>query len=565
MIRAWALASALMLAPGGVMAQATQSTPFTLTTGSPRTPEQLAVRFDSADLAFRLDPIAKSLAGDATLTFTALQPLTRLAVELDTRFALQRIEMDGEALSADRWRNPEGRLTLELGRTLEPGQSVRVRIVYAGKPHEAKNAPWDGGFVWKTAPSGESWIATAVQGQGCDLFWPCIDHPQGEPARVDLAITAPAGLVAPGNGRFVGKTDNPDGTTTWRWTARDATTYGITLNLGPFTEKTGVYQSRFGNTVPLSFWHLKTDDPNKVAALFAEFPKMLEFFEATIGPFPFSDEKMGVVETPHLGMEHQTLNAYGNGYKLDHRPYDWLLQHELAHEWFGNQLTNADWDDMWLHEGLGTYMQPLYARWLHGEQAMQSELWKMQFDLINRRPIVSGRSQTSNAVYGDATGPGLDLYYKGALVMHSLRLMVGDEAFFDIVRRTVYGRPDPRPGNFRPRYATTRDFIATTREVTGRDLQWFFDVYLYRAALPELKADREGTRMTLEWLTGDAPFPMPVEVEVQGRVHTIAMTGGRGFLTVPTEAPVLIDPGNKLLRKLDHVTRYRAAQGSRSG
>src|SRR5690606_13181639 len=124
-----------------------------------------------------------------------------------------------------------------------------------------------------------------------------------------------------------------------------------------------------------------SDDPGKVADLFAQFAPMMDFYESTVGPFPFGDEKMGVVETPHLGMEHQTINAYGNGYKLDGKGYDWLLQHELAHEWFGNQLTNADWDDMWLHEGFGTYMQPLYARWLNGERAMQSELQTMRLTL----------------------------------------------------------------------------------------------------------------------------------------------------------------------------------------
>jgi aminopeptidase N len=118
----------------------------------------------------------------------------------------------------------------------------------------------------------------------------------------------------------------------------------------------------------MSFWYLKSR-ADKAKALFAEFTPMLDFYEQMIGPYPFRDEKMGVVETPHLGMEHQTINAYGNEYKKDVYGFDWLLQHEFAHEWFGNQLTNLDNDDMWLHEGFGTYMQPLYltvAAWRHG-------------------------------------------------------------------------------------------------------------------------------------------------------------------------------------------------------
>ena len=220
------------------------------------------------------------------------------------------------------------------------------------------------------------------------------------------------------------------------------------------------YQSRFGNTIPLHYWHLKSDAPEKVQALFAEFPQMLDFFEATVGPFPFGDEKMGVVETPHLGMEHQTINAYGNAYKIEDRGYDTLLQHEFSHEWFANQLTNRNADDMWLHEGLGSYMQPLYARWLLGDRYMQRELANQREGLINKYPVVSGTPKTEDEVYKGDVGPGLDIYNKGSQIAHSLRMLIGDEAFFRSVTRLVYGTATPRPGEFRPRYGTTPEFLA---------------------------------------------------------------------------------------------------------
>ena len=541
------------------------STPFTLTTGTERTPEQLAMRFDLADLALRVLAETKSIEGVAALTFTATAPLETLVVELDSRFAVASVQVDGADIPAADWSNPEGRMTVRLPRPLAAGDSAVLRIEYSGSPHQAKNAPWDGGFVWTTAPDGQPWIATAVQGEGCDLFWPCIDHPQGEPARVDLHITVPSALSAPANGRFLGKTDNGPGldgvaTTTWNWTAAHPDTYAISLNVGPYVELTASYASRFGNTVPMHFWRLATDKPERAAALFAEFPRMLDFYEATVGPFPFADEKMGVVETPHLGMEHQTINAYGNAYKLDGKGYDWLLQHELAHEWFGNQLTNASWDDMWLHEGLGSYMQPLYARWLNGDRYMEAELATMRLTLANRFPLVSGKPQDSATVYTDATGPGLDLYYKGALVAHSLRLLIGDEAFFGAVTRLVYGRPDPRPGNFEPLYATTPDFIALVNDEAGRDLGWFFAAYVYQAALPDLVLTRDGDRVALEWKTASGPFPMPVEVEVDGRVQALAMADGKGVFAAPANAHVVIDPRNRVLRRLDFVDAWQARQ-----
>jgi len=565
-----AAASALTLSACATAAQPAptptprESTAFTLATDQPLTPEQQAMQFDKADLSIKVLPNDKAIDAVAVLDFTAKAPLTALVVELDTLLTISSVQIDGVEVAVDRLSNPEGRLTVQLPHMLATGRSVALRVAYAGQPRVAPRAPWDGGFVWSTAPSGEPWIATAVQGEGCDIFWPCIDSPHGEPGRVDLHITVPSALSAPSNGRFLGKVDHGDGWTTWNWSAKSPNTYAIALNVGPYEEVSGDYASRFGNTIPMRYWHLKSDTPEQVQALFAQFPKMLDFFEATVGPFPFGDEKMGVVETPHLGMEHQTINAYGNSYKIDGRGYDWLLQHEFAHEWFGNQLTNQNADDMWLHEGLGSYMQPLYARWLLGDRYMQRELANQREGLINKYPVVSGTPKTEDEVYKGDVGPGNDIYSKGSLISHSLRMLIGDAAFHDAVTRLVYGRADPRPGNFAPLYRSTGDFLAIINDVTGRDYGWFFRGYLYNAALPVLTQTRDGDVLKLEWTTGDGGvFPMPLEVEIDGRVQTVAMTGGRGQIAVPAGAHVLIDPQNKVLRQMDVIDElqaYKAAQ-----
>lgn len=549
-------------APAADPAPVRQSTAFTLGTDQPRTPEQMAVRFDKADLSIRVIPDDKAIDAVALLDFTATAPVERLVVELDTLLTVSAVAVDGVPVPADRWSNPEGRMTVELGRTLAAGETAQLRIAYAGQPRVAPQAPWDGGFVWAVAPSGEPWIATAVQPEGCDIFWPCIDHPLAEPGRVDLHITVPSNLSAPSNGKFLGTVDHGDGWTTWNWSAAHPNTYAIALNIGPYEEVSADYRSRFGNVVPMSYWHLRSDDPGKVAALFAQFAPMMDFYEATVGPYPFGDEKMGVVETPHLGMEHQTINAYGNGYKLDGRGFDWLLHHELSHEWFGNQLTNRNADDMWLHEGLGSYMQPLYDRWLNGDRFMESSLLNQRRGLINKFPVVSGEEKSEDEVYQGDRGPGLDLYNKGSLIAHSLRMLIGDEPFFRSVTRLVYGTAAPRPGEFRPRYGTTDEFLAIVNEEAGRDLTWFFRGYLYQAALPDLRQTRVNGELALEWMTGDGGvFPMPVEVEIDGRRQTVAMTGGRGRIAVPAGAHVLIDPDNKVLRRLEFIEEWKAAGG----
>ena len=538
-------------------------TPTTAATGLPRAPEQEAVTFELADLSFKVDPARKRLDGDAKLTFLANKAVDKLVVDLDRNYKVDLVEVDGKPVGAAHWRNPEGRMSVDLPQPLAAGARATLRVRYGGLPHVAKRAPWDGGFVWSKAPTGEPWVASAVQGEGCDLFWPCIDHPLSEPLRVDQHITVPAPLVAAGNGIARGM-DEKDGWRTYHWSAKNPNTYAIALNIGPYELLQADYKSRYGNVIPLRYWYLRSDDKAKAQGLFDGFAPMLDFFEENIGPYPFADEKMGVVETPHLGMEHQTINAYGNDYRKDENGYDWLLQHEFAHEWFGNQLTNQDWDDMWLHEGFGTYMQPLYLQWLRGDMEYFAALMKQRATLANKFPVVSGGPKSEKEVYDGERGPGLDIYYKGSLILHTLRGLIGDRAFFAATRELVYGRPDPAPGNFKPRYGTTQDFIDAVNRNTRGDYGWFFDVYLRSAALPQLIATRNGDKLELRWKTaGDKPFPMPVQVRVGDKVVDVPMRNGQGSIALPAGASYTLDPHSKVLRDLPQIVAFQADKKAR--
>jgi aminopeptidase N len=550
------IASACLL----LTACATQQPQLTATTvesGLQRTPEELAVVFEKADLKLRIEPDTRSIRGDATLTFTAKSTLSRVVVDLDRNLPVDAVEVDGKPVAPGSYSNPEGRLAVQLPHAVNAGDQVLLRVVYHGEPHVAKRAPWDGGFVWAKTPDGQPWVASAVEGEGCDLFWPCIDHPMGKAKVVEEHFTVPAPLVAAGNGVPLGM-DEKDGWRTYHWRAKNPSTYGISVNVGPYKLLSGEYASRYGNKIPLSFYYLPQDEKG-ARELFKEFPLVLDFFESTIGPYPFGDEKMGVVETPHLGMEHQTINAYGNKFAKSQYGYDWLLQHEFAHEWFGNQVTNANWDDMWIHEGLGTYMQPLYMQYLRGDMEYFANLMEERAKITNKAPIVSGKQRTEEDVYNDKRGgPGLDIYMKGSLVMHTLRNLVGDDAFFRAVRMVVYGTDQPRPGNFTTRFGTTAEFIAAVDKTTGRDLDWFFQAYLYQAGLPELQAARQGDRLVLSWKTaGGTPFPMPVEVRVGKQVVTVPMEGGKGSVELPQGATYTLDPHSRILRREEHIEQYQ--------
>ena len=549
---------ALLLSSAAIASQPGQPpiTPQTAMSGGPLDPAQKKVTFDSADLAIEVDPDREVINGTATLNFTTLSKTDRIVVDLDRNYTVTSVTIDG--VDAASFANPEGRMTIKPLKKVKADTKVVVKIVYGGRPHSAVRAPWDGGFVWSKTPGGQPWVATAVQMEGCDMIWPCIDYPTYEPQKIDLHITVPRGLKAPSNGKLLGVDMLPDGRSTWNWEARDPTLYGIALNVGPYEEISGTYKSRFGNEIPMAYWYLPGEKA-KAEKLFAEFAPTLDFFENTIGPYPFGDQKVGVVETPHKGMEHQTINGYGNDYAKTPWGFDDLFQHEFSHEWFANQLTSANWDDFWLYEGFAAYMQPLYGGWRSGAGVYTAMMLQSRLGIQAKSPIVAGKPQTAEDVYEKQPGRGSDIYTKGSWTLHTLRNLIGDKAFYDAVKLTVYGTLEPRPGEFKPVFRTTPDFIANVKQTSGRDLQWFFDVYLYKAALPRLEQKTEGQMLTLTWKApGDKPFPLPIEVQVGDTVQSVPMTGGTATLAIPTGMHVVIDPMSRVLMQSDDVDAYQA-------
>jgi aminopeptidase N len=247
-------------------------------------------------------------------------------------------------------------------------------------------------------------------------------------------------------------------------------------------------------------------------------------------------------------MEHQSLIAYGHdfgdgglGYDA---PFDALHFHELAHEWYGNFVTARDWKDFWLHEGPATYLEALYAEHLEGDRAYHDLTSYFREQVTGGTAIARTTPTTAESIYHR------DVYFRGAMVLHTLRYLVGEEVVRTLLRRFLY--PEGRMRNARSafRLVTTSDFIDTAEAVTGRSLDAFFDVYLYRAPLPALETSRSEGTLTLRWTdTGDASFAVPVPVQVNDTTRRVRMAGGTGQVAVPAGAEVEVDPQGWLLRR----------------
>jgi aminopeptidase N len=549
-----ALSAGLMVA-----CASTQPTRSEATTDSGRPLSEGLKAYDVEHYTLRNDILVdtKSIAGSASIRFHTAEPLLTLELDFDGLFSIDRIEDASGELSYTR---DEAKLFIVLADELAANTTHEVTVHYHGVPIEAERAPWDGGFVWDTTPSGKPWIATAMQGEGCDIWFPCKDHPSGEPQSLDLFFTVPAGLTAASNGVLVNVADEADGRRTFHWhTDLQTNTYGIALNVAPYVLIESTFTSSNGTVVPLQFWAIEDHEEQARELFDREFKPVIEFFERKVGPYPWGQEKLGIAETPHLGMEHQTINAYGNEFARGPYGFDWLFHHELAHEWFGNVMTHKIVSDMWLHEGFGAFMQPEYAREVLGEAAFHASMYRTYQGIKSCNAIAPREEFSEDQLYFDdkeGKGPAGDIYSKGTWLLHSLRNMIGEEPFWRAVRRLVYDTTSPEllKPPIEARFRTTDDFMRFASEESGQDLAWFFEVYARSGPLPVLEMTDGEDGLQLEWhAPNELPFPMPIPVRVNGELRTVTFVDNKATLADVSKRDVLVDPYMQVLRKLSVV------------
>lgn len=513
--------------------------------------EQAAYDVQHCELDLQIFPKKKAIAGTARIGVRVLEPLDWLVLDLDPRLAVKSVRLTAgdKAAVAARFERRGPRLWVNLGSPQPAGTRLVAAIDYGGVPQEAVKAPWEGGFTWSKTKDGQPWIATTCEGEGADLWWPCKDHPSDKPESFTLRIRVPEPLVVASNGNLIEVVPHGDGTRTYHWhTAFPISNYNIALNIGHYVTITAPYHSVGGQDIPVTYWVLPE---NRAAGekLFPEILAHLNFYERILGPYPFRAEKYGVAETPHLGMEHQSIIAYGNKYRGGPHGYDWLHHHELGHEWWGNLVTVSDWRDFWIHEGLCSYMQPLYAEEREGLVAYHHAMYDSRRTIKNQYAVVPDGPTTQQVMEGKL---GNEVYVKGAWVVHMLRYLVGKEKMLTTLHRFAYPTEaaERSTDGSACRFVTTADFIRTANEVAGRDLGWFFNLYLFQPKLPKLLSVIEGDKLVLRWETPEGhPFPMPLEVEVDGRVERIEMPGGRAELSAERYGHARLDPNLWILKE----------------
>lgn len=516
--------------------------------------EQAAYNVLFYDLYVQVYPDKKAIEGELTMTALVNSPLEWLVMDLDNALTVHSIHLDRKP--NEQYKRYDGQIRIRTLPTLQPGNTFSVTINYSGTPKEAPRPPWAGGFTWSKTKDGQPWIATSCQNDGADLWWPCKDHPSDEPDSMRIRIRVPSTLKAISNGKFIGMTAHRDNTSTWEWfVSTPVNNYGIALNIAPYKEISGEYQSVSGDKIPVTFWVLP-ENFEQGQKLFPQFNQHLAFFEKYLGPYPFRGDKYGVAHTPFLGMEHQSIIAYGSNFENNPEGYDVLHFHELGHEWWGNLVTAVDWSDFWLHEGLCAYMHALYSQELGGMPAYHQTIRRSLSQIRNIKPVAPRATLTTVEAYfvpPEYTTSDGDMWNKGIWVLHSLRYLLGDEPFFRALRRMAY--PDPQMENVSDgtqcRFATTDDFRLICEQESGRQLDWFFEVYLRQAPLPVLDAGIRDGKLHMNWATmAKKAFEMPVDVLIDDNIVRVEMAGGSGSIKITPGSDYRIDPQQWILRAM---------------
>jgi aminopeptidase N len=444
-------------------------------------------------LDLRVDPEKKSVSGKNTIRFKMLKDDTRIQLDLQASFPVEKILLGGVPLKYER---ELGTVFVDFPETLHAGHTYSIDFYYSGVPVATGRF---GGFAFRTDPAGRPWITTA----GGSTWWPNKDQWRDEVESMEISVAIPNGLVDVSNGKFESKTDLGDGYTRWNWHVHyPINNYDVSLNIGKYEHFSDQLRD-----LPMDFYVLP-ESLDKAKRQFVQAKEMIEAYQHYFGAYPWKKDGYKLVEVPYSGMEHQSAVTYGNHFANGYLERDWtgvgisprfdfIIIHESGHEWFGNSITAADRSDMWIHEGWTTYLEALYVeyRWGHGDAVKYLNGYKSKVQ--NRQPIIAER--------GLARTPPQDQYFKSALFLNTLRSVLNDDKRWWAVLHDLYQ-------HFKYKTIMTEDMVQFFNRKTGMNLTPIFDEYLRHADLPtlELKFDDAQGTVTYRWKADEAAFAMPI-------------------------------------------------------
>lgn len=470
-------------------------------------------------------PETRRLKGSNTITFKTVKAANKMQVDLQPPLAITKVTHGAAELKFER----EGNVYwVMFEKTIPQGTEDKVEVFYEGVPVVSRNPPWVGGITWGRDDLGEHFIVTTCQGIGASIWWPNKDHGADEPDRgMQISVTVPERLTAVANGRLK-KTDHDVAakTKTFHWEVLNPiNNYGVNVNIGNYVKLSETYKGK-GGVLDMEYWVL-AHQKDIAIKWFREVPRTLEAFEHWFGKYPFYEDSYKLVTVSYPGMEHQSSVTYGNWFRngyLQRDPcgcgvgfkFDFIIVHESAHEWFGNNISMKDTADMWIHEGFANYAENLFVEYHFGKKDAEDYVVGTRRSIRNDQPIIG--------TYGSNRRGSGDMYPKGGNMLHTIRHLINDDAKWLSILRGLNA-------DFWHQTVTTEQIESYINKNAGIDLSKVFDQYLRTTNIPLLRYKLNGKTASFHYERVVKGFAMPIRVNINGKEMKIT----------PTETPQTLD------------------------
>ncbi len=498
------------------------------------TPERAWWDLKYYHLEVKVSPSDSTLKGQNTIRYQVTEPRQIMQVDLQEPLKITNVYQDKKPLKFSRDGNA---WFVQLVKPQKKGAENEILVQYEGRPVISRNPPWSGGLSWRKDKNGNPWVVTTCQGDGASIWWPCKDHQADEPDSMLISVTVPEGLIDVSNGRLRSQNTNPDHTTTFNWfVSNPINNYGVNLNIADYAHFSEQYTGEKG-MLDCDYYVLK-DNLEKAKDYFKEVKRVLDAIEYWFGPYPFYEDSYKLVEVPYPGMEHQSSVTYGNGYKFGYGgrdesrsgwglKFDFIIEHESSHEWFGNSITSKDIADMWIHESFGAYSESLFVDYHYGKQAGNEYCIGTRKNIGNRTPIIGPYN-----VNREGSG---DMYAKGANMLHTLRQWVNnDEKFRGMVRGLI--------STYYHQTVTTGQVEGYLATQSGLNLTHFFDQYLRTTKIPVFEYSVKNKTLRYRWSNCITGFDMPLKIRINDADTWVKPSEEWQELPVPENATIVTDP-----------------------
>jgi len=462
------------------------------------------------DITIKPNIHSKTIMGQNKITFRTISPSTKMQIDLQSPLKIDSVLLDnGKKISFEKNKN--------IWYLQIPTQMINsintVIIFYSGEPHTAQLPPWDGGWIWEKDSLNRPWISVACQGIGASIWFPCKDHQSDEPDNgIFMSIIVPDSLMAISNGRLIATEYNKDGTSKYIWRVLNPiNNYGISFYIGNYQSITETYNGLNGN-LDVTYWFIDYNFEKVKKHLLTEVNRALTCFENWFGAYPFYEDGYQIIDVPGYGMEHQSGIAYGNNYQKGNKgrdfsgtgwgmKWDFLVVHETAHEWFGNNITTYDLADKWVHESFAAYSEVLFLNDFFSKEAGDEYTVGMKKMVKNDTPIIGK--------YGINMQGSSDMYSKGRYLIHMIRQIISNDDKFKKILRGLNQK-------YCHSIVTSNEIENYINNQVEVNLSPIFNQYLRTIKIPVLEYFFLDTQLNYKFTNCNNDFTMPVLVYVNG-------------------------------------------------